>query len=44
MNQSILSVRVDTYDKKCFENFCTETGMNVSTAINIFIKRKLKEK
>ena len=34
MNQSILSVRVDKDDKKGFETFCNETGMNVSTAIS----------
>lgn len=43
MNQSTLSVRVDTNDKKGFEAFCTNTGMNVSTAINMFIKAVLRE-
>ncbi len=43
MNQSILSVRVDSDDKKNFETFCNETGMNVSTAINMFIKAVLRE-
>ena len=38
MEQSIISVRVDKEDKKGFENFCNKTGMNVSTAINLFIK------
>ena len=44
MNQSILSVRVNTEDKKSFEKFCNETGMNVSTAINLFIKAVLRDK
>lgn len=43
MNQSILSVRVDSNDKKSFETFCNNTGMNVSTAINMFIKAVLRE-
>ena len=43
MSQSYLSVRVDEKDKKSFENFCNETGMNVSVAINIFIKTVLRE-
>ena len=43
MNQSILSVRVDNNDKKRFETFCNDTGMNVSTAINMFIKAVLRE-
>lgn len=43
MDQSILSVRVNSNDKKSFENFCSSTGMNVSTAINMFIKAVLRE-
>ena len=43
MEQATLSVRVDSNDKKSFENFCNNTGMNVSTAINMFIKAVLRE-
>lgn len=43
MEQATLSVRVDSNDKKGFELFCSNTGMNVSTAINIFIKTVLRE-
>ena len=43
MSQTNLSVRVDEQDKKSFEMFCTETGMNVSVAINMFIKSVLRE-
>ncbi len=43
MDQSIISVRVDSNDKKAFETFCDKTGMNVSTAINMFIKAVLRE-
>lgn len=43
MSQSYLSVRVNETDKKEFENFCNEVGMNVSVAINMFIKAVLQE-
>ena len=43
MNLSTLSVRIDSSDKKNFELFCNSTGMNVSTAINMFIKAVLRE-
>lgn len=43
METSILNVRVDTNDKKSFEQFCNEVGMNVSTAVNMFIKAVLRE-
>lgn len=43
MEQSTLSIRVDSCDKKGFETFCNKTGMNVSTAINMFIKAVLRE-
>ena len=43
MSQSYLSVRVNETDKKEFENFCNNVGMNVSVAINMFIKAVLQE-
>ena len=43
MESSILNVRVDSDDKKKFENFCSSVGMNVSTAVNMFIKSVLRE-
>lgn len=43
MNQTTISIRIDTNDKKGFENFCNSTGMNISTAINMFIKTVLRE-
>jgi len=43
MAQANLSVRIDEKDKKSFEKFCNETGMNVSVAINMFIKSVLRE-
>lgn len=43
MSQTNLSVRIDEKDKKGFEAFCNATGMNVSVAINMFIKAVLRE-
>lgn len=43
MGQTNLSVRVDEQDKKNFEAFCNQTGMNVSVAVNMFIKAVLRE-
>jgi len=43
MAQANLSVRIDEVDKKNFEIFCNETGMNVSTAVNMFVKAVLRE-
>ncbi len=44
MAQTNLSVRVNELDKKNFELFCNEAGMNVSVAINMFIKTVLRER
>ena len=44
MALSTLSARVDTEDKAEFEEFCADTGMNVTTAINMFIKAVLRER
>lgn len=43
MAQANLSVRIEENDKKSFELFCNQTGMNVSVAINMFIKTVLRE-
>ena len=43
MVQTNLSIKIDESDKKKFEIFCSETGMSVSVAINIFIKAVLRE-
>lgn len=41
MNLSTISVRVNSEDKLKFEKFCEKTGLNVSSAINIYIKAVL---
>ena len=43
MAQTSLSVRIGTEDKKLFEHFCEQTGLNVSVAINMFIKAVIRE-
>ncbi|MDR1246894.1 MAG: type II toxin-antitoxin system RelB/DinJ family antitoxin [Clostridiales Family XIII bacterium] len=43
MAQTNLSVRIDEQDKKRFETFCNNTGMNVSVAVNMFVKTVLRE-
>ncbi len=43
MKYTNLSARVDVNDKKNFEIFCENTGMNVSVAVNLFIKTVLRE-
>lgn len=43
MAQTTMSIRIDENDKKQFENFCSQTGMNVSVAVNMFIKAVLRE-
>ena len=39
----MINVRVDSNDKKNFELFCNSVGMNISTAINMYIKNVLME-
>lgn len=44
MAQTTINVRINEELKKQFEDFCNETGMNISTAINIFISTVVREK
>lgn len=43
MTQATLSVRVNSEDKKGFENFCEQVGLNASVAINMFVKTVIRE-
>ncbi len=43
MSQATLSIRVNSDDKKDFENFCEQAGMNVSVAVNMFVKAVIRE-
>lgn len=42
MAQATLSVRIDHDDKKYFEEFCNSAGLNVSVAINMFVKAVIR--
>lgn len=43
MAQSIITARVDEKDKANFDAFCSNVGLNTSTAINLFVKAVLRE-
>jgi len=43
MAMTSINVRVDERDKQLFDNFCSAIGMNMSTAINMFVKATLRE-
>ena len=43
MAQTTICIRLDENLKKEFEQFCISTGMSMSTAINIFIMKSVRE-
>lgn len=43
MAQPMLNVRISSEDKSRFEEFCKQTGLNISTCINMFVKAVLRE-
>lgn len=43
MAQATLTARVDARDKVDFDAFCSNVGINTSTAINMFVKAVLRE-
>lgn len=43
MGQTNINIRLDEDLKKEFNLLCDDLGMNVTTAINIFIKRAVKD-
>lgn len=43
MSQATLSVRLNRDDKYCFEEFCKSAGLNVSVAINMFVKAVIRQ-
>ena len=43
MSLSTISIRVNSEDKHKFEEFCENTGLNVSSAIYMYIKAVLKD-
>ena len=44
MAQTLVNFRIDENTKKEMEQVCDELGMNVTTALNIFIKKMIREK
>ncbi|MBQ3585729.1 MAG: type II toxin-antitoxin system RelB/DinJ family antitoxin [Synergistaceae bacterium] len=44
MPVSTIITKVDEDDKRNFSEFCNSVGLNVSSAINIFIKTVIREK
>jgi DNA-damage-inducible protein J len=44
MTQTTFSVRIDAEVKKQFDAFCSDVGMNASTAFNMFARAVLREK
>lgn len=43
MALATLTARVDAKDKASFDTFCSNVGLNTSTAINLFVKAVLRE-
>ena len=43
MAQATITARLDSYDKIRFDQFCSNVGINTSTAINMFVKAVLRE-
>ena len=44
MADTTVTIRVDEQIKKNFEEFCEDVGMNMSVAVNIFIRAALRER
>lgn len=43
MTTTNVNIRMDTDLKKQFEAFCTDMGMTMTTAINVFAKKSVRE-
>ena len=44
MPDTTVTIRVDEDIKRRFEEFCSDVGMNMSVAVNMFIRASLREK
>ena len=44
MAQTTFSVRMDSNIKRQFDEFCSQVGMNTTTAFNLFARAVLREK
>lgn len=43
MAQTTVSIRMDSELKKQFDQFCSDMGMTMTTAINVFAKKVVRE-
>ena len=43
MSSTTINIRMDSDLKKQFEDFCSDMGMSMSTAFNIFAKKTVRE-
>ena len=43
MAQAVITARVNDGDKAAFSEFCEDVGMNISTAINMFVRYVARE-
>jgi len=44
MADTTITIRIDEDIKRKFDEFCAEVGLNMSVAVNIFIRASLREK
>jgi DNA-damage-inducible protein J len=44
MPDTTVTIRVDEEIKRKFEEFCAEVGLNMSVAVNLFIRASLKDR
>jgi len=44
MPDTTVTIRVDEDIKRRFEEFCSDVGINMSVAVNMFIRASLREK
>ncbi len=44
MGQTNLNIRMDEDLKRQFEVFCSDVGMNMTTAVNMFVKIAVRER
>lgn len=42
MAQTQMNIRIDSNDKRDFERFCNNVGMNTTTAITLYIKSVIR--
>ena len=43
MALTTMSIRVDENDKRRFDDFCNQTGLNASVAVNMYTKAVLRD-